>query len=284
MSTEPCLPEPGEMIRTIGPDLKLIKGTQRQTWGSGDYAVIGRTIQIVGENLCEAADLHGGERVLDVAAGNGNASLAAARRWADVTATDYVPDLLERTRARAEANGLELRIREADVEDLPFDDGSFDAVLSVFGAMFAPDQERTASEMLRVCRRGGRVALANWTPDGFIGEMFRTVGRHVPPPAGLKSAALWGTEARLRELFPADAADVRATVRDFAFRYRSARHFVSVFRTYYGPVLRAFAILDDAGKAALERDLLALLEAHNTAGDGTLVVPSSYLEAVITKR
>ncbi len=284
MSTESCLPAPGVLAHTIGPDLKRIKNVQRETWASGDYAVIGRSLQIVGETLCEAVDVRGGEDVLDVAAGNGNASLAAARRWANVTASDYVPSLLAGTRRRAAADGLDLQIREADAENLPFGDESFDVVLSVFGAMFAPDQERTAAEMLRVCRRGGRVALANWTPEGFIGEMFRVVGRHVPPPAGLKSPAMWGTEARLAELFPEEVADLRVTRRHFVFRYRSPAHFLEIFRAYYGPVLRAFAALPREGQGQLERDLLAFLAARNVALDGTFVAPGEYLEVVATRR
>ncbi len=284
MNTESRLAAPAVPAQPIGPDLWRIKSVQRETWASGDYAVIGRSLQIVGETLCEAADVRGGEAVLDVAAGNGNASLAAARRWANVTASDYVPALLAGTRRRAAADGFDLRIREADAENLPFDDESFDVVLSVFGAMFAPDQERTAAEMLRVCRRGGRVALANWTPEGFIGEMFRVVGRHVPPPAGLRSPAQWGTEARLAELLPGSTVDLRVARHHFAFRYRSPVHFLEIFRAYYGPVLRAFAALPREGQAALERDLLALLDARNVALDGTFVAPGEYLEVVATKR
>lgn len=265
------------------PDYEAIKAKQRATWGSGDYSVVGTTLQIVGETLCEAAGVSAGERVLDVACGNGNATLAAARRFAIVTGVDYVPSLLERARTRAEADGLEIELREGDAEALPFPDGAFDAVLSTFGVMFTPDQARAARELLRVCRRGGRVALASWTPDGFIGKVFRTIGAHVPPPAGVRSPAAWGTEERLEELFGDGARELRAARRVFAFRYRSAAHWVDVFRTWYGPVHRAFAALSPDAQGALERELTALLESMNVARDGTLVVPSDYLEAVIVR-
>jgi len=266
------------------PDLAAIKKRQEATWASGDYAVVGTTLQIVGENLAEAADVRAGERVLDVAAGNGNATLAAARRFGLVTSTDYVPALLEKGRERARAEGLNVHFQVADVEALPFADGSFDTVLSTFGAMFAPDHKRTASEMLRVLRVGGRIGMANWTPDSFVGGLFKVIGAHVPPPAGLKPPALWGTEAHVVELFGAQAPQIRTTKRIFTFRYRSAAHWLQVFRDYYGPTLKAFAALDPAGRQALERDILVLLEQKNTAGASSLVVPSEYLEIVVTKR
>ncbi|NML18032.1 class I SAM-dependent methyltransferase [Azohydromonas caseinilytica] len=266
------------------PDLAAVKARQLAAWSSGDYAVVGTTLQIVGETLCEALDLRSGERVLDIAAGNGNASLAAARRWCAVTSTDYVPALLERGRARAAAEGLDLEFREADAEALPFDDASFDAVVSTFGAMFAPDAPRVAAEMLRVCRPGGRIGLANWTPQGFIGQMFKTIGRHVPPPPGVSSPALWGTRERIDELFGAQASRIEAAPRHFAFRYRSPLHMLQVFRGFYGPVLKAFAALDAAGQTALANDLLDLYGRFNRAGDGSLVAPSEYLEIVITRR
>jgi SAM-dependent methyltransferase len=265
------------------PDLSAIKQRQQATWASGNYAVIGITLQIVGELLAEAADVRAGERVLDVAAGNGNATLAAARRFADVTSTDYVPVLLDRGRSRAEADGLQVRFQVADAEDLPFADGSFDVVLSTFGAMFTPDHQRLARETLRVLRDGGRIGLANWTPDGFIGRLFKVIGAHVPPPTGLRSPALWGTEPHIVELFGPQAAQIRCERRFFNFRYRSAAHWLQVFRDYYGPTLKAFAALDDAGRQALERDITALLDSLNVAGPDSLVVPSEYLEVVITK-
>lgn len=264
-------------------DLSAVKARQQATWADGDYAVIGSTLQLTGEALCEAVDLRAGERVLDVACGNGNAALAAARRWALVTGLDYVPALLARARARAAAEGLSLDLREGDAEDLPFPDGAFDVVLSTFGVMFTPDQARAARELLRVCRRGGRIGLTCWTPDGFIGEVFRVVGSFVPPPPGLQPPALWGTEARLRELLGAGAGEVRAERRAFAFRYRSPEHWVEVFRAWYGPVRRAFAALAPDRQAALAEALVAAIARRNQAHDGTMVVPGDYLEVVVVR-
>ncbi|GAA4404437.1 class I SAM-dependent methyltransferase [Quisquiliibacterium transsilvanicum] len=266
------------------PDLAAIKARQQLAWSSGDYARIGTTLQIVGESLCEALDLRPGEKVLDVAAGNGNASLAAARRWCDVVATDYVPALLERARARAAADGLELSFQEADAEALPFADARFDVVVSTFGVMFTPDQDRAAAEMLRVCRPGGRIGLANWTPDGFIGQLFKTIGRHVPPAAGARSPALWGTPARIAEMFEAQASSIQAAPRQFVFRYPSPQHWVDYFRTWYGPVLKAFAALDGPAQEALGKDLVELAGKFNRSGDHTMVVPGEYLEIVIARR
>ncbi|HEY7172088.1 MAG TPA: class I SAM-dependent methyltransferase [Vicinamibacterales bacterium] len=260
-----------------------MKLRQQAMWGSGDYAVIGATLQIVGELLNEAVDLRAGERVLDVAAGNGNATLAAARRFANVTSTDYVPSLLERGRLRAEAEGFgNITFEGADAEALPYSTGSFDVVLSTFGVMFAPNHDCAASEMMRVCRPGGRIGLASWTPDGFLGKLFRVIGRYVPPPAGIASPLLWGTDPHLRELF-ADASKIEHTTRLFAFRYRSAAHWIEVFRRFYGPVHKAFLALDANQQAALEADLTTLLGALNLGGDSSLVVPGEYLETVITK-
>jgi len=265
------------------PDLKALKTRQQAAWSSGDYALIGTTLQIVGEELCEALDVRSGQKVLDVAAGNGNASLAAARRWCDVVATDYVPALLERAHERAAAERLDIEFREADAEALSFPDGSFDVVVSTFGVMFAPDQERSAAEMVRVCKRGGKIGLANWTPEGFIGQLFKTIGKHVAPPPGAKSPALWGTRARIGELFEPHATSVSSAARNFVFRYRSPQHWLEVFKTYYGPVLKTFAALEPAAQTALEHDLIALIERFNRSGDATMVVPSEYLEIVITR-
>ncbi|MFY9625837.1 MAG: class I SAM-dependent methyltransferase [Rhodoplanes sp.] len=266
------------------PDFAAVKARQQIAWSSGDYAVIGTTLQIIGESLCEALDLRSDQRVLDVAAGNGNVSLAAARRFAHVTAIDYVPALLDRGKERAYAERLPITFQVADVENLPFPDGSFDVVASSLGAMFTPDHARTATEMLRVCRSGGKIGLASWTPDGFIGELFKTIGRHVPPPAGLKSPALWGTRPYLAELFGPMSADIAVQTREFTFRYRSPEHWIEVFRTKYGPVLKAFEALDPAGKASLAGDLAALIARFNRATDGTMVAPATYLEVVIVKR
>jgi SAM-dependent methyltransferase len=265
-------------------DFTALKTRQQAAWGSGDYAVIGTTLQIVGEQLAEACDLKTDEQVLDVAAGNGNASLAAARRGCLVSSTDYVPGLLERGAERARAEGLELRFLTADVEALPFADASFDAVVSTFGVMFAPDHTRSAAEMARVCRPGGRIGLANWTPDSLVGRMFKVLGRHLPPPAGVLPPALWGTESHLRELFGARVARIEAASRHFNFRYRSAAHFIEVFRTWYGPVHKAFGALPPAQGEVLTAELTELLNGLNRAGQGSLVVPSEYLEAVITLR
>ena len=266
------------------PDLSAVKARQQGAWSSGDYAVVGATLQIVGEDLCEALDLRSGQSVLDVAAGNGNVTLAAARRWCDVTSTDYVPALLERGKARAEAEGWGIEFKQADAEALAFTKGSFDAVVSTFGVMFTPDQDKAAAELLRVCKSGGKIGLANWTPEGFIGQMFKTIGKYLPPPAGVKSPAVWGTRAWLQTTFGAAASTVAAEPRHFTFRYRSAQHFLDVFRTYYGPVLKAFETLDETGGKALAHDIIDLIGRLNTSGDETMVVPSEYLEVVITKR
>jgi ubiquinone/menaquinone biosynthesis C-methylase UbiE len=264
-------------------DLAAIKTKQQAAWSSGDYAVVGTTLQIVGEELCEALDLRAGRKVLDVAAGNGMVSLAAARRWCDVVSTDYVPSLLERGRARASAEGLTIEFREADAEALPFADGTFDTVVSTFGVMFTPNQDRAAAELLRVCKSGGKIGLANWTPDGFIGQIFKTLGKYIPPPVGAKSPLLWGTRARLTEMFGPAATSLEIEPRHFNFRYRSAEHFLDVFKTYYGPMLKAFAALDEANQTGLKNDLHALIARMNKADDGTMVVPSEYLQVVITK-
>lgn len=264
-------------------DLNAIKQRQQQTWASGDFAVIGTTLQIVGELLAEAADVRAGERVLDVAAGNGNATLAAARRFADVTSTDYVAHLLDKGALRASAEGLRVEFRVADAEALPFSDGAFDVVLSTFGVMFAPDHRKAAAELLRTVRAGGRIGLANWTPEGFIGQLFKVIGRYIAPPAGLQSPALWGSEPHLVELFGSRAADIRCTRRNFNFRYRSTAHWIDVFRNYYGPTHKAFAALEPAQQQRLSADIAALLERFNQAGDSALVVPGEYIEVVIVK-
>jgi ubiquinone/menaquinone biosynthesis C-methylase UbiE len=269
---------------TTPTDLHALKNRQQAAWASGDYAVIGTTLQIVGEQLAEACDLRTDERVLDVAAGNGNATLAAARRGCAVTSTDYVGSLLERGAERARAERLDVAFQVADAEALPFDDASFDAVLSTFGVMFSPDQARAAAELARVCRPGGRIGLANWTPEGFIGQVFKTLGRHLPPPAGVQPPSRWGVEANLHTLFGETAGAISVTPRIFNFRYRSAAHFIEVFRTWYGPIHKAFAALPADGAAALERDLTELLMRMNRAGSAALVVPSEYLEVVVTRR
>ncbi|MBV9826447.1 MAG: methyltransferase domain-containing protein [Alphaproteobacteria bacterium] len=265
------------------PDYAAIKSKQNAAWASGDYARIGVTLQITGEGLAESLDLPPGAKVLDVAAGNGNATLAFARRWCKVTSTDYVDKLLAQGRARVEAEGLEVAWRTADTERLPFEDGVFDAVVSTFGVMFAPDQMAAADELVRVCRRGGLIGMANWTPDGFIGQLFKALGRHVPPPPGIKSPALWGSRTWIEEVFSSRSRAITVNERQFVFRYTSPDHFIDVFRTYYGPVHKAFLALEPAGQAALASDLRDLIACFNTAKDGTMRVPSDYLEVVITR-
>jgi SAM-dependent methyltransferase len=268
---------------SITPDFAAIKSKQRAAWTAGDYSVVGATLQIVGERLCEALDVRSGQRVLDVAAGNGNVSLAAARRFCDVTSTDYVPALLERGRRRAEIDGLEISFQEADVEALSFADASFDIVTSSFGVMFAPDQDRAAAEMLRVTRPGGKIGLANWTPESFIGQLFKTIGKHLPPPAGLKSPALWGTSDRLDELFGAHSSMIEITEQTFVFRYKSPRHWLELWCEVYGPLQKAFGALNEAAQEQLAIDLLALIDRCNVADDGTMVVPAEYAEVVVTR-
>ncbi len=265
------------------PNYRLIKERQKATWAAGDYSRIGVTLQIVGESLCEAVELRPSDRVLDVAAGNGNATLAAARRFAEVTSTDYVPELLEQGRRRAETEGLPVTFRQADAEELPFADGEFDVVLSTFGVMFTPNQERAAAELLRVAKPGGRIGLASWTPDGFVGQLFALVGRYVPPPHGLASPATWGTETRLVELFGPRARNLRSERKQFVFRYRSAEHWIESFRTWYGPVHRTFAALPGPQQESFHAELRELLERFNRGGSGALLAPSDYLESVVTK-
>jgi SAM-dependent methyltransferase len=276
MSTQTLIP--------AAPDLVALKTRQQAAWSSGDYAVIGTTLQIVGESLCEALDVRAGQRVLDVAAGNGNATLAAARRWCDVVSTDYVRTLLERGRARASAEGLAVQFEEADAENLHFPDASFDVVLSTFGVMFTPNQEKAASELARVCKPGGKIGLANWTPAGFVGEIFKVLARYIPPASGVKPPSLWGTEERLRGLFGTRLGTLDAPRRNYMFRYRSPKHWLDTFRTYYGPVHKAFGALDPAKQASLAEDLLALAKQLNVATDGSMVVPAEYLEVVIKLR
>ncbi|WP_322097429.1 class I SAM-dependent methyltransferase [Pelagibius sp. Alg239-R121] len=266
------------------PDFGAIKSKQNAAWSSGDYAKIGVTLQITGEELAEAADPAPGSSVLDVAAGNGNATLAFARRWCEVTSTDYVESLLEGGRKRAEADGLDVAFQIADAEDLPFADASFDLVVSTFGVMFTPNQQKSAAEMIRACRSGGKIAMANWTPDSFIGALFKTLGRHVPPPAGVASPALWGNRDWIEEQFSSDAQDITMKLKSFNFRYRSPAHFIEFFRVFYGPVRKAFIALDKAGQVALYKDILDTVNRFNLATDGSMIAPSEYAEIIVTKR
>jgi SAM-dependent methyltransferase len=264
-------------------DLRAVKQRQQQTWASGDFSVVAARIVLVAEQLCDSADLHAGWRVLDVATGSGNAAIAAARLGCTAVGIDYVPELLEQGRRRATAEGLDVELLEGDAESLPFRDASFDGVTSVFGAMFAPDHARAAAELLRVCRPGGRIALASWTPTGFIGELFQAVGAHVPPPAGVPAPMLWGTESHLRELFGDDIRSLDVTERTFTFRFRSPEEFVAFFRRWYGPTVKAFAALDDTAAHALERDLVELVRRFDRLGWDATAIPASYTEAVAVR-
>lgn len=266
------------------PDYAAVKGRQQQTWASGDFHVIASLIVPVSERLCDAVDLRAGERVLDVATGSGNTAIAAARRLCEVTGVDYVPSLLERGRARAAAEGLTITFQEGDAEALPVPDASYDVVLSTFGSMFAPNQEQAARELLRACRPGGRIGLANWTPEGWIGEMFRVTSRLVPPPAGLRPPTRWGTEDGMCELFGDAVTALRATRQSFVWRFASTQQYLDLFRTYYGPTHKAFAALDETSQQTLARDLIAAVERFNRSDDGTLLVPAEYLEVIATKR
>jgi SAM-dependent methyltransferase len=266
------------------PDLAAVKGRQQQSWASGDYAVVASRIVLVAEHLCDTADLRAGWHVLDVATGSGNAAIAAARLGCRVVGVDYVPALLDRGRQRADAEGLRVELLEGDAESLPFADASFDAVLSVFGSMFAPNHAQTAAELLRVCRPGGTIALASWTPDGFIGELFRTVGAHVPPPAGVQSPMLWGTEGHLRTLFGVGVTSLEVTERTFTWRFPSAEQFATFFRVWYGPTLKAFAALEEHAREALESDLVALAHRFDRLGADAIAVPATYTEAVAVRR
>ncbi len=264
-------------------DSKALKARQQVMWASGDFSVIGTTLQIVGESLCEAADLEAGSKVLDVACGNGNAALAAARRFCQVVGLDYVPALLEAGRERARGERLSVDFVEGDAEALPFRDASFDVALSTFGVMFAPNQEQAARELRRVVRPGGKIALANWTPEGFIGQLLVTVAKRVPPPAGVASPIAWGTAARLHALFP-DARAIRFQRRMFVFRYTSPEHFVDLFRRLYGPTHKAFAALDEGQQALLANELTKLvLEFRSPSESNAVSIPAEYLEIVIDR-
>lgn len=268
---------------TTAPDLARIKRQQQMTWGSGDYSILGVRLQSVGEKLCEAVDLHAGQRVLDVATGAGTTALAAARCWTDVVGVDYVPALLDRARERATAERLPVDFREGDNENLPFEDESFDAVLSTFGAMFAPDHERVASELARVCKRGGKIGLANWTPEGFIGATFQVIAKHAAPPAGVESPLAWGRDAHVRRLFATAAKDVRIERRTYTFRFESFDHWLDVMRTFYGPMLKTYERLDAPRQAALTRDLAELVAHYNRSKNATLLLDAEYLEIVVTR-
>ena len=266
------------------PDLAVVTQVQQQIWSQGDFAKIGTAAQIVAEELCEAVDLLPGSRVLDVACGAGNGAIGAARRNAEAVGLDYVPALLDRARERAAAEGYDIEFVEGDAQALPFEDGSFDYVISTFGAMFAPDQERTAAELLRVCRSGGKIGMANWPPRGLIGGgMFKVVAEHAPPAPGVKPSVLWGTEERLRELFGDGVSELTLNDRQWAFRYHSPEQWLEFFKQFFGPMVAAFARIGDEGAPALESDLLDVMRRANLAGDAALVAPAEYVEVVATR-
>src|SRR3954449_5094031 len=273
-----------QTIATTTPDLAAVKERQQQAWASGDFSVVASRIVLTAEQLCDSADLHAGWRVLDVATGSGNAAIAAARHGCTAVGIDYVPSLLERGRERAAAEGLAVELIEGDAEALPFADASFDAVMSVFGSMFAPNHAQAAAELLRVCRPGGTIALASWTPDGFIGELFRTVAAHVPPPPGVPSPMLWGTEEHLYRLLGDHVEGLTTRERSFTFRFTSPEEFVTFFRLWYGPTLKAFAALNDIASDALESDLIELAAQVDRLGGDAVAIPATYLEALATRR
>jgi ubiquinone/menaquinone biosynthesis C-methylase UbiE len=266
------------------PDFEAIKKRQQVAWSSGDFAVVAARMVLVAEQLCDTADLHAGWRVLDVATGSGNAAIAAARHGCTAVGVDYVPALLERGRRRAVAEGLPVDLLEGDAEALPFPDASFDAVTSVFGAMFAPDHARAAAELLRVCRPGGVIALASWTPESFIGELFRTIAKHVPPPAGVPSPMLWGTKSHLRMLFGTDVTSLAVREKTFTWRFLSAEDFVTFFRLWYGPTVKAFAAVEGPARESLEYDLTELARTYDRLGNGAIAIPASYTETVAVRR
>lgn len=265
------------------PDLEVVTQVQQQIWSQGDFAKIGIAAQIVAEELCEAVDVLPGQRVLDVACGAGNGAIAAARRNAEGVGVDYVPALLERGRERAVAEGYDVDFVEGDAQSLPFEDGSFDVVLSTFGAMFAPDQEKTAQELMRVCRSGGKIGMANWPPRGLVGGgIFKIVAEHAPPPPGVSPPVLWGTEERLRDLFGSGITELVLNDRELIFRYHSPEQWLEYFKTYFGPMIMAFARVGEEGAPALEADLLDMVRGANRAGDAALVGPAAYVEVVAT--
>lgn len=264
------------------PNYEAIKHKQQSAWGSGDYSRVGVTLQITGEDLCEAMDLRSGHSVLDVAAGNGNVTLAAARRFCKVVSTDYVQALLDHSRVRCEAEGLSIDYQLADAETLPFGDNTFDNVVSTFGVMFTPNQNKAASELIRVCRPGGKIGMANWTPDGFIGQVFKTLGKYIAPPPGVSSPALWATDDFLHRQFGSTATNICNSLKQFHFRYQSPDHWLDVFGNYYGPLLKAFESIDATQAVALRQEIRSLIDSLNVASDGTMVVPSNYSETVIT--
>jgi SAM-dependent methyltransferase len=265
-------------------DLEAVRQAQQKTWSEGDFAMVAGIVMMVSEELVEALDILPDERVLDVACGSGNAALAAARRsWGGVVGVDFVPALLERGRERAAAERLDVDFVEGDAAELPLGDAEFDVVTSVFGAMFSAAQEQAAAELLRVCKPGGRIGMANWVPDGGVGKMFMTIAKHAPPPPGAPSPLRWGTEEGIRELFGDGVTDLRIERKQSRQAFRSADHFLDFFRTYFGPTKVAYERVGPEGEEALTADLLAYLEESNTAGDRAIVLKPEYLQAIATR-
>jgi SAM-dependent methyltransferase len=267
---------------STAPDFKAITERQQGVWSTGDFGRVGSLNVLHGELLCESLDVHPGERVLDVGAGTGVGSLAAARRWGDVTSVDFVPELLEQAKRRAEADGVRITTQVADAQNLPFEDGSYDVVISTFGAMFAPDQQRVADELVRVCRSGGRIGMNNWAPGSMMHEAFAATGKRVPPPPGVQPVFNWGDEEKVRGFF-GDRVTLKFIPREITWRFPSAEYMLEYFRDWYGPTKIAFGALDEAGQEALANDLLDVYRKHNRADDGTLVAPSAYVEVLAVK-
>lgn len=266
-------------------DLNEIKTLQQKVWAMGDFSVVANSVYIVAEILAETVDLRAGQKVLDVATGSGNTAIAAARRWCEVTGIDFVPALLERGRERAQAERLQIEFKQGDAEELPFPDSSFDAVLSTFGVMFAPNQEKAAGEMLRVCKPGGKIGMANWTPDGFLGEMFKLPGKYIPKPPGLDPPVLWGTKERIQELFGGGSADIQVNPRQVVFRYLSVDHYIDFMRTHFGPTKITFEKLDPDKQNEYAEEMRGVLRSfHRGEGEKPIQVPSDYLEVVVTKK
>lgn len=268
---------------SVAPDYEKWNQRLNASWSCADYARIGVTLQITGEELVELADFIPGSKVLDVAAGNGNASLALAHRFCNVTSTDYVQSLLHKGKIRAEAEELDIAFQVADAQNLPFDDGAFDGVISTFGAMFAPDQQSTAAELIRVCKPGGKIALASWTPLGFVGRMCHTIGSHMSAAPGFRAPANWGREEWIKEHFSAASSSISIVWKQYNFRYCSPSHYLEFFRTYYGLCRKAFEKVGPEGEKLLADDILGLVDQFNVAKDGTVCIPSDYAQVVIVK-
>jgi len=265
-------------------DFEEIKNKQQNVWASGDFSIVAWNTLYIGEKLCEAVDFRAGQKILDVATGSGNTALSAARRFGEVTGIDYVPALIEKAKERSAIDKLPVDFRVADCENMPFPDGSFDVVLSTFGSMFAPDHEKAAQELLRVCKPNGKIGLANWSPEGFWGEIFRLRGKYIPPEENLKPPGEWGTEQRIKELFENHTSEIKINKRTALFRYKSVEHFIEFFKTYFGPILKTFEALDEQQQNQYQKDIEQKVIQFNQSGDNTVVIPAEYLEIVMVKK